>query len=162
MNKTQFLYWLHKYFCGSCLHSLGLSYRSVWGSFRVCIEPWTVLGCFWSRYYRYPSFSSVSSFLSVFPDCHPNTPQCVVLAALIPCGRAGGSGEVMRVESVPHLRSCLREGTCLVLWAQPAGHPWLHLVLIMFCATLASYPKGDPSSKFTTGVDKSFFPKKSE
>lgn len=114
MNKTQFLYWLHKYFCGSCLHSLGLSYRSVWGSFRVCIEPWTVLGCFWSRYYRYPSFSSVSSFLSVFPDCHPNTPQCVVLAALIPCGRAGGSGEVMRVESVPHLRSCLREGTCLV------------------------------------------------
>lgn len=82
-----------------------------------------MLEWFWSRYHSCPSFYSISSFLSRFTDCHTNTSQCVFLVPLIPFGRAVGSRGVMRIESVPHLRSCWGSSSCLVLWAQPAAWP---------------------------------------
>lgn len=156
MNKTQFLYWLHEYFCGSCLHSLGLSCGSVWQSFRACIGPWTALGCFWSRYYRYPSFYSYLQF-----------PQCIsrlLYQHLSVCGslwESWGKCRVVRIESVPHLRCCLR-GNLLLSCGHSLQDPpdsilqGINLVLV-FVLHWPLHPKGDPCSKFTTAVGKSSF-----
>lgn len=163
--RLNFLYWLCKYFCGSCLWSLGLSFSWLWEWFGLCTESQTVLNVSGQDT---TDILLSALILTSLTDLEIVLPVLLnvwfLLPSLFPLGE---SGEVKRWLGLSlwltwghpwerELSHCFVATTCRIfLNSMQQRMNFMSMICAVWCCPLN--PRGDTCNKIITGVSKSSF-----